>query len=76
MPACARQATVYGLTTAATLLPILGELLLAPAGGFSRLPLLAFYTPYLVIPLYIGVRMLCSDEPFPRVAPRPRKKRV
>ena len=51
---------VYGLTTAATLLPILGELLLAP-GNFARLPLLAFYAPYLVLPLYTGLRMLLCD---------------
>ena len=69
------QAVVYGLTTAATLLPILGELLLAP-GDFARLPLLAFYTPYLVLPAWIGLRMLLCDEPFRRVAPKPRKKRA
>jgi hypothetical protein len=70
------QAIIYGLTTAATLLPILGELLLAPAGSFARLPLLAFYLPYLVLPAYIGLRMLLCEEAFPRAAPRPRKKRA
>ncbi|KAK9836160.1 hypothetical protein WJX81_005976 [Elliptochloris bilobata] len=71
-----KPAVVYGLTTAATLLPILGELLLAPGGDFARAPLLAFYTPYLVLPLYMGLRMLFAVEPFLRVAPKPRKKRA
>lgn len=70
------QAIIYGLTTAATLLPILGELLLAPDGDFARLPLLAFYTPYLLVPAYMGLRMLFCEEPFARMAPRPRKKRA
>lgn len=63
-----KPAIVYGISTATTLLPILGELLLSPAKDFNRPVLVAFYLPYLVLPLVLAARMLHMEEPFPQRA--------
>ena len=45
---------------------ILAELLTSPAAAPARATLLAFYAPYLVVPLVIGVAMLAAAgaDPF------------
>lgn len=65
-----QAAIVYGVSTATTLLPILGELVLTPNADFGRLQLVGFYLPYLLVPLALAVRMLLVEEPFPQ---RPRR---
>lgn len=71
-----KPAIVYGISTATTLLPILGELCLSPATDFNRPALVAFYLPYLLIPLALAVRMLVVEDPFPpqQRRPIPRKR--
>ncbi len=72
-----KPAIVYGVSTATTLLPILGELCLSPAKNFNRPALIAFYLPYLLVPLALAARMLWLEEPFPVRARRPvSRKRV
>ena len=71
-----KPAVVYGLTTAATVVPCLGEIWNNPAAGINKPALIAFYLPYLVIPLAVGLRMLFVEDPFParkrRLPPRKR----
>ena len=55
---------VYGIFVAATMVCILGELLLAPDAKHPRLLLAAFYFPYLIFPLAMAIRMLITDHPF------------
>lgn len=63
-----RPAAAYGFSVATTLVPILAELAASPAitDEASRRTLLAFYTPYLVLPLAIGVWALraAGSDPF------------
>lgn len=62
-----QPALVYGVSTATTLLPILGELALAPANpSVRRLELILFYVPYLLVPLALAVRMLFVEDIFPQ----------
>lgn len=74
-----RPAAAYGFSVATTLLPILAELAASPAieDGASRRTLLAFYTPYLVLPLAIGVWALraAGTDPFSGGGVRARKAR-
>ncbi|KAK9824196.1 hypothetical protein WJX72_008450 [[Myrmecia] bisecta] len=70
-----KPAIVYGLTTATTLVPILGEFILSPKTDFARWTLVAFYIPYLIVPLMIGIKMLFVEQPFARSMPVPRKKK-
>jgi hypothetical protein len=72
-----KPAIVYGISTATTLLPILGELALMPASpGINRAALIAFYFPYLVLPLALAMRMLLMENPFPPKARRLPSKRA
>jgi hypothetical protein len=53
--------------------PILGELALTPAkAGFNRAAVIACYTPFLVMPLVLAVRLLVAG---PRVFPVPSRPR-
>lgn len=57
-------AAAYGVSTATTLVPILAELA-ATAPREHRATLVAFYAPYLVVPLGIGWWMLAAKgDPF------------
>ncbi|EIE23813.1 hypothetical protein COCSUDRAFT_83688 [Coccomyxa subellipsoidea C-169] len=73
-----QPAIVYGVSTATTLLPILGELVLTPAkAGVRRTELILFYLPYLLVPLALAVRMLLVEDIFPQRPRRPvSRKRV
>lgn len=67
-----QPALVYGVSTATTLLPILGELAFAPADpSVNRLALILFYVPYLLVPLALAVRMLFVEDIFPQKLRRP-----
>ena len=55
---------VYGLCTATTLLPILGELILTANDEFNKAIIIGFYLPYLVIPLAIAMRALTRQRLF------------
>lgn len=57
-------ALVYGLCTATTLLPILGELILTDNTEFNKGVLLGFYLPYLIMPLSIALRCLSRQQLF------------
>jgi len=65
-----KPAAAYGLSVATTLVPILAELAASPAieDETNRRTLLAFYFPYLVVPLAIGVWALraAGSDPFVR----------
>ena len=65
-----KPAIVYGISTATTLLPCLTDVLFGGHTGHNKLALVAIYTPYLLIPLALAIRMLCLEEPFPSKAPR------
>lgn len=63
-PAVRKPAAAYGISTATTLVPILAELA-ASAPAATRATLIAFYVPYLVVPLGIGWWMLAAvGDPF------------
>jgi hypothetical protein len=78
-----RPAAAYGFSVATTLVPILAELAASPAiaDEGTRRTLIAFYLPYLVVPLAIGVWGLraAGADPFSgkgRVGGRARSKRA
>ncbi|KAK9905909.1 hypothetical protein WJX75_008815 [Coccomyxa subellipsoidea] len=72
-----QPAIVYGVSTATTLLPILGELVLSPAKtGVRQVELVLFYLPYLLVPLALAVRMLLVEDPFPQKPRRLGRKKV
>ena len=52
-------------------MPILAELALTPAkAGFKRAALLGMYSPYLIIPGAIAVRVLCAG---PQLFSKPKR---
>jgi hypothetical protein len=59
-------ATIYGISTATTVIPCLAEIAFAKLPLNNRLVLMAIYTPYLLIPAAIAARMLLSEEAFPQ----------
>lgn len=63
-----KPAAAYGVAVATTLVPILAELAASPAikDETVRRTLLAFYAPYLAVPLAIGVWALraAGTDPF------------
>eukprot|EP00884_Botryococcus_braunii_P018576 jgi/Botrbrau1/5401/Bobra.182_1s0005.1 len=69
-----KPAIVYGISTATTVVPCLAQIWLAP-GPQARIPLTLFYLPYLLMPLAIAIRMLMTDDPFPKQPSPPKRKR-
>jgi EXPERA (EXPanded EBP superfamily) len=65
-------AIFYGLFVASTMVCILAELVLSPRTDFARWTLVGFYTPYLLVPLGMAVRMLLARDglPFPEESKR------
>ena len=59
-------ATIYGISTATTVVPCLAEIAFANLSLNNRLVLMAIYTPYLLIPAHIAARMLLNEEAFPQ----------
>ena len=65
---------IYGIHTATTLIPILGQLL---SDGNTKLA--AIYAPYFFIPLLLAIKMAASPEPFaplPSAAARKRRAKM
>lgn len=65
---------VYGISTATAVIPCLAHIWLSP-GPQNRIALTAFYLPYMLVPLAIAVRMLSTDDPFPKQPSPPKRKR-
>lgn len=62
---------VYGAHVATTVVPLLGEIAFSPMLKDSeRLPLIGFYTPYLLIPAVLCWYMCFNKEPF---GPKPKR---
>ncbi|KAJ7563293.1 hypothetical protein O6H91_03G104800 [Diphasiastrum complanatum] len=64
---------IYGVYTAATMVPILSEIYYALIPGKSKL--FMFYIPYLVIPIFVIIRLLPLENPFSESFPF-RKRRI
>lgn len=66
---------VYGIHTATTLIPILGEILFV----LNNIKLALIYAPYFILPLAIAIKNVLYKDPFPfsraKKAPRNPKKR-
>ncbi|KAG1667354.1 hypothetical protein FOA52_001414 [Chlamydomonas sp. UWO 241] len=63
-------ALIYGVHTATTMVPILGEII-----GKKNYILAAIYSPYLVVPLLLAVKMCMCEDPFEYVRKGPFGKR-
>ncbi|KAJ7563294.1 hypothetical protein O6H91_03G104900 [Diphasiastrum complanatum] len=64
---------IYGVYTAATMVPILSEIYYALIPGKSKLYIC--YVPYLVIPIFVIIRLLPLTNPFSEPFPF-RKRRI
>lgn len=58
-------ALIYGVHTATTLVPILGDILFGPNSGPHSLALAGIYIPYLIVPALLAWRMAACENPFP-----------
>lgn len=57
-------AIIYGSVVCTTMVPILWELAVHKARGYSAPAIIAFYIPYLLVPLAITIFMTVTPEPF------------
>lgn len=65
---------VYGVHVATTVWPIIPELLLAPNNPIgNKLWLLAFYSPYFLMPAILAIYMCLNETPWPVTDKRKRR---
>lgn len=57
-------AIIYGSFVCATMVPILTVLATTKAPGYNPLPLIAFYSPYLLVPACLVAYMAVNEQPF------------
>lgn len=57
-------AIIYGSFVCATMVPILTVLATTKAPGYNPLPVIAFYSPYFVVPACLVAYMAVNEHPF------------
>lgn len=60
---------IYGVHTATTLMPIMGQIV--AAGNWK---LAAIYSPYFFVPLLLAIKMAAMPDPFPRASGGKKKR--
>ncbi|GAB4814052.1 hypothetical protein N2152v2_001098 [Parachlorella kessleri] len=67
-------AIAYGSFVSATMVPILTELANHKAPFYNPAVVVAFYAPYLIMPLLMAVTMAVTPHPFPQQPGRHKNK--